>query len=117
MKKAIIAGAGPAGITAGLELLRKSGDYEVVILEESGAIGGISRTVNHNGNRMDIGGHRFFSKDADVNRFWEELMPVQGRPSSDDIIAKREKELKEGGPDPEKENRVMLVRQRVSRIY
>ena len=117
MKKVIIAGAGPAGITAGLELLRKSGDYEVVILEESGAIGGISRTVNHNGNRMDIGGHRFFSKDESVNRFWEELMPVQGMPSSDDIITGRHKELKPGGPDPEKEDRVMLVRQRVSRIY
>ena len=117
MKKVIIAGAGPAGITAGLELLRKNRDYEVVILEESGSIGGISRTVNHNGNRMDIGGHRFFSKDESVNRFWEELMPLQGAPSSDDIITGREKELKEGGPDPEKEDRVMLLRQRVSRIY
>ena len=63
MKTAVIAGAGPAGITTGLELLRKSKDYEVVILEESGSVSGISRTVNHNGNRMDIGGHRFFSKD------------------------------------------------------
>ena len=117
MKKAVIAGAGPAGITAGLELLRKSKDYEVVILEESGSVGGISRTVNHNGNRMDIGGHRFFSKDESVNRFWEELMPVQGRPSSHDSITGRQKELKPGGPDPEKEDRVMLVRQRVSRIY
>ena len=117
MKKVVIAGAGPAGITAGLQLLRKSNEYEVVILEESDSIGGISRTVNHNGNRMDIGGHRFFSKDESVNRFWEELMPVQGRPSSDDIITKREKELKKGGPDPEREDRVMLVRQRVSRIY
>ena len=117
MKKAIIAGAGPAGITAGLELMRKSDDYEVVILEESDSIGGISRTVNHNGNRMDIGGHRFFSKDESVNKFWEELMPAQGMPSSDDIITGRQKELKAGGPDPEKEDRVMLLRQRVSRIY
>ncbi|MBR4766316.1 MAG: NAD(P)-binding protein, partial [Clostridia bacterium] len=53
MKKVVIAGAGPAGITAGLQLLRKSNEYEVVIIEESDSIGGISRTVNHNGNRMD----------------------------------------------------------------
>ena len=98
MKKVIIAGAGPAGITAGLELLRKSDEYEVVILEESGAIGGISRTVNHNGNRMDIGGHRFFSKDESVNRFWEELMPVQGMPSSDDIITGRQEKSGQGKP-------------------
>ena len=58
MKKVIIIGAGPAGLTAGLELLRKSKDYEVTILEASDAIGGISRTVNHNGNRMDLGGHQ-----------------------------------------------------------
>lgn len=62
MKKCVIIGGGPAGLTAGYELLKNSKDYEVVILEQSDTLGGISRTVKHNGNRMDIGGHRFFSR-------------------------------------------------------
>lgn len=117
LKKAVIIGAGPAGLTAAFELLRRSQEYEVVILEESGEIGGISRTVRHNGNRMDIGGHRFFSKDDEVTRWWLDRMPVQGAPSFDDRRLGREKPLQEGGPDPDKEDRVMLVRRRVSRIY
>jgi len=56
----MIIGAGPAGLTAGCELLKQSGDYEVIILEESHMAGGISRTVDCGGNRMDMGGHRFF---------------------------------------------------------
>lgn len=62
MEKVIIIGAGPAGLTAAIELLKNGGDYDVTILEGSQAIGGISQTVRYNGNRMDIGGHRFFSK-------------------------------------------------------
>lgn len=117
MKTVYIIGAGPAGLTAAWCLLKKSRDYQVVILEESDAIGGISRTVRYKGNRMDIGGHRFFSKDERVNRFWEAVMPQQGAPAWDDQVLKREVPLKKGGPDPEKEDRVMLVRHRVSRIY
>jgi len=118
MKKVIIIGAGPAGLTAGYELLRnKKNEYEVTILEETEEIGGISKTVKYNGNRMDIGGHRFFSKDKSVMDFWEELMPLQGENSFDDEKLSRTKPLKIGGPNPEKEDKVMLVRQRVSRIY
>ena len=62
MKKVLIIGAGPAGLTAAYELLDRSTEYEVIVFEESAAIGGISRTVNYKGNRMDMGGHRFFSK-------------------------------------------------------
>lgn len=114
----VIIGAGPAGITAGYELLRQgAGAYEVVILEESGEIGGISRTVRYHGNRMDIGGHRFFSKDDTVMEWWETIMPIQGKPSFDDKLLKRRKRLKKGGPDPEREDGVMLVRNRVSRIF
>ena len=64
MKKVVILGGGPAGLTAAYELLKDTKDeYEVTILEESGVLGGISQTVRYHGNRMDIGGHRFFSKD------------------------------------------------------
>ena len=118
MKKVVIIGAGPAGLTAGYELLKDGKEeYEVIILEESQEIGGISKTVRYNGNRMDIGGHRFFSKDQRVMDFWEELMPIQGANSFDDEKLGREKPLKEGGPNPEKEDTVMLLRTRVSRIY
>ena len=117
MKKAIIIGAGPAGLTAGYELLKNT-NYKPIILEETNMIGGISKTINHNGNRIDIGGHRFFSKSEAVNKIWEELMPVQGKNSIDDIIlSNNEKKLSKNGPDPEKEDKVMLVRRRVSRIY
>lgn len=119
MKKVIVIGAGPAGITAALELLRDNGkeNYEVIILEESNEIGGISRTVRYNGNRMDIGGHRFFSKNDRVNDFWLNLLPLQGADSFDDKLLGRNKPLNDGGPDPEKEDLVMLYRERVSRIY
>ncbi|HEX7158997.1 MAG TPA: FAD-dependent oxidoreductase, partial [Edaphobacter sp.] len=73
-RKAIIIGAGPAGLTAGLELLRRT-DIKPVILESSQEIGGISRTVRYKGYRMDIGGHRFFSKSDRVMQWWIDLMP------------------------------------------
>ncbi len=73
-RKAIIIGAGPAGLTAALELLRRT-DVQPVILEASDEIGGISRTIRYKGNRMDIGGHRFFSKSDRVMQWWLELMP------------------------------------------
>ena len=62
MKRVLIIGAGPAGLTAAYELLRQSDEYEVVVFEESDKFGGISRTVEYKGNRMDMGGPRFFSK-------------------------------------------------------
>ena len=73
-RRAVIIGAGPAGLTAGLELLRRS-DVKPIILEASDEIGGISRTIKYKGNRMDIGGHRFFSKSDRVMQWWVDLMP------------------------------------------
>ncbi len=116
-KKVIIIGAGPAGLTAGYELLKNSNNYDVTILEATNDIGGISKTINYKGNRMDIGGHRFFSKDERVLKLWQEIMPLQGKNAYDDKKLKREKNLSNNGPDPEKEDRVMLIRNRVSRIY
>lgn len=116
MKKVIIIGAGPAGITAAFEL-SKNKNYDITILEASGCLGGISQTCEYKGNRMDIGGHRFFSKDDRVTKWWLDLMPVQGEDSFDDKLLHRKKDLNPGGPDPEKTDRVMLKRHRVSRIY
>ena len=76
-QRAIIIGAGPAGLTAALEFLRKTG-VQPIVLEASQEIGGISRTIRYKGNRMDIGGHRFFSKSDRVMQWWMELMPVEG---------------------------------------
>lgn len=117
MKKIIIIGAGPAGLTAAYELLKQSKDYDVVILEETNDIGGISKTINYKGNRMDIGGHRFFTKDERVMKFWKSILKPQGKISFDDKLLGREAVLEKGGPDPELEEKVMLTRQRVSRIY
>lgn len=116
MKRAIIIGAGPAGLTAAYELLIQKPDIEVIVLEESNDIGGISKTVNYKGNRMDMGGHRFFSKIPEVNEWWNRMLPAQGAASWDDRILGRECRLEPGGPDPEKNDNVMLFRHRISRI-
>ena len=65
----VIIGGGPAGLTAAWELVKDGGseNYDVTVLEATREFGGISRTVKHDGNRMDIGGHRFFSR---TNASW-----------------------------------------------
>lgn len=114
--KILIIGAGPAGLTTAYELLSKSNDYSVTVFEASSAMGGISRTVNHNGNLMDIGGHRLFSKLPEVNEWWQNLLPLQGLPSKDDVLLGRNVPLANGGPNPESLDEVMLMRHRVSHI-
>jgi len=122
-KKAIIIGAGPAGLTAAYELLKRT-DIKPIILEKSGDIGGISKTVNYKGNRIDIGGHRFFSKSDRVMNWWMNIMPIQAEDpttfninyqgKSREIDAASIGATDNAGNDPDK---VMLVRRRLSRIY
>ena len=101
MKKVVvIAGAGPAGLTAAYEFLTRT-DIHPIVCETSDALGGIAQTYNYKGNRIDIGGHRFFSKSGRVMDWWFEMLPCQGRPD----------------PDPELTDEVMLQRPRLSRIF
>lgn len=114
-KIAIIIGAGPAGLTAAYKLLKET-DIKPIIYEESNVIGGISQTFEYKGNRMDIGGHRFFTKNDLVMDIWKELMKPQGAPALDEKLLNENKQY-EGKADPEKEDDVFLTRRRVSRIY
>ncbi len=120
MKKAIIIGAGPAGLTAAYELLHRT-DIVPIVFEKTQDIGGISKTVNYKGNRIDLGGHRFFSKSDRVTRWWLNVLPLQGAPAIDEkmlnISFGGDKVSKGVGPDPEKEDKVFLFRRRISRIY
>lgn len=117
-KTALIVGAGPAGLTAAYELLKNT-DIKPIIFEATWDIGGIAKTVNYKGNRIDMGGHRFFSKSEKVMRWWTDILPLQGGPASDDLELGRNIPIskKSGAPDPQKADLVMLVRSRLSRIY
>lgn len=96
MKKVVIIGAGPAGLTCAYELLKKKKDIDIAILEQDDQVGGISKTIVYNGNRMDLGGHRFYSKSRYVNEIWQDILPLEGKKNRDNVL---------------------LVRNRVSRIY
>ncbi len=121
-KTAIIIGAGPAGLTAALELQRHS-DVHPIVLEATSEIGGISRTIRYKGNRMDIGGHRFFSKSDRVMEWWLEVMPAattDGAGSAIPISYQNKQRTIQSGEqnlDPESNDLVMLIRPRKSRIY
>jgi len=120
-KSAIIIGAGPAGLTAALELIEMTG-IKPIIIEFSNQVGGISKTVNYKGNRIDIGGHRFFSKSDTVMNWWLKIMPLQGGPSSEKTEISYQGKTKDlnipsTGPDPDKTDLVMLIRNRLSRIF
>jgi protoporphyrinogen oxidase len=117
---AVIIGAGPAGLTAAIELQRRS-EIKPIVIEASHAIGGLSRTVSYKGNRMDIGGHRFFSKSDRVMRWWLEMMPVEANSGETGCLRhqgkRRDVPATALAPDPHTEDLVMLVRDRRSRIY
>jgi protoporphyrinogen oxidase len=118
----VIIGAGPAGLTAAIELQR-AGHPHITVLEATDAIGGISKTVNYKGNRIDIGGHRFFSKSDWVMDWWREQMPIalpQGQGSEAEFrLAYQGAERLLGQQHvraSESDEHVMLVRNRLSRI-
>jgi len=130
-KTAVIIGAGPAGLTAAFELLRNS-DIKPIVLEKSDQMGGISRTVNYKGNRIDIGGHRFFSKSDRVMNWWFEHMPLEttvsqngngngyGKQPIEIRYQRQRRELSgcmNGNGNGCHPDEVMLVRRRKSRIY
>jgi protoporphyrinogen oxidase len=120
-KIAVIAGAGPAGLTAALELLRRS-DITPIVFEADGQVGGISKTVDYRGNRMDLGGHRFFSKSDWVMRWWQEILPVATGQSEAGEILRLNYQGQSRDLVPElsgaaSSDAVMLVRQRLSRIF
>ncbi len=109
---AIIAGAGPAGLSAALELLEKT-DVIPLVFEADSTVGGLSKTVNYKGNRLDIGGHRFFSKSGRVMDWWTGILPVQGGSEGEPGWIEG---AGSGGPDPREVELVMLLRERRSRI-
>lgn len=97
-KKVVIAGAGPAGLTAAYELSKRE-EFDIVVVERDIQVGGISKTVNYKNNRIDIGGHRFFSKSDEVMGWWTDILPVQ-----------------ENSTGCQTSENIMLVRSRKSRI-
>lgn len=119
-KVVVIAGAGPAGLTAAYELSSRSSDFHPIVFEATGNLGGLSRTVVHNGNRMDIGGHRFFTKNSRVKRLWHSLMPVaEGDYGQNNEEASRliDRPTKSDRTDCNPGDCVMLRRRRLSRIF
>ncbi|MBI5497829.1 MAG: NAD(P)/FAD-dependent oxidoreductase [Deltaproteobacteria bacterium] len=140
---AVIAGAGPAGLTAAWELLKRT-DIVPIVVEPAALVGGIASTHEHHGNRIDLGGHRFFSRAQRVMDWWFNILPLQGAPSSDtlarghaidyarqatqdflrpELCPPRWRDALVGtrlvrpAPDPEQEEEVMLQRPRLSRIF
>jgi protoporphyrinogen oxidase len=69
----VVIGAGPAGLTAAYELVQRG--EPVVVVESDDVVGGISRTVERDGWRFDLGGHRFFTKVPAVEALWHEILP------------------------------------------
>jgi protoporphyrinogen oxidase len=120
-KIAVVAGAGPAGLTAALELLRRS-DITPIVFEADAQVGGISKTINYRGNRMDLGGHRFFSKSDWVMRWWQEILPLAEEQTPSESARRihyqgQSRDLMPEVLGPASSDAVMLVRQRLSRIF
>ncbi len=117
MRTALIIGAGPAGLTAAYELLQQT-DVMPIILEATMATGGLSQTVNYKGNRMDIGGHRFFSKSQRVMDWWQQVLPIEAQDEPLTIrYHNQQTTVNPSGTAATAADEVLLVRNRLSRIY
>ncbi len=119
-RTAVIVGAGPAGLTTAYELLTRT-DIKPIIIEKSTYMGGIARTVNYKGNRIDIGPHRFFSKSDRVMDWWLEMIPLAASEEGEQQITyqnqKRSIKTSSSGPSPQGDDLVMLTLKRKTRIY
>jgi len=121
MKVAVI-GAGPAGLAFSDKLLELRKDVSIDIYEKSNYIGGISKTINYKGNRIDIGGHRFFSKSDEVMKWWTNKFPIDTSSLNESELISYQNSSRniEGLNTLNKnnriDNRIMLVRKRKSRI-
>lgn len=116
-KQIVIWWAGPAWLTLAYELLSRSDAFEVIVLERFDRVWGISTTIDHHGNKMDIWWHRFFSKSKRVMDWRFDMMPLQWSLSYDYKKIWLQSKLSSNWPDPDKDNFVMLSRRRLSRIY
>jgi protoporphyrinogen oxidase len=118
-KRIVVIGAGPAGLTAAREL-QAAGERDVTVIEADSLVGGISRTVNHKGNRIDIGGHRFFSKSDWVMKWWLDVLPLAPDTDAGNVSLRYQGQLRGSLPTsktPTNSDAVMLMRSRLSRIY
>lgn len=118
----VVIGAGPAGLTAAYELQR-AGVQRVSVIEADAQVGGISKTVEYRGNRIDIGGHRFFSKSDWVMQWWASILPVEKAAESGPLSFRYQGQQRDALPEnlaevnPSARDDVMMVRNRLSRIY
>jgi protoporphyrinogen oxidase len=117
-KKAIIIGAGPAGLTAAYEFLRKN-EIEPIIIEKSKLLGGISRTVDYKGNKIDIGGHRFFSKSDEVMEWWKNILRIESENEKIQLSYHNKTHSIATSKNQEETvgDNIFMVRKRLSRIY
>lgn len=117
MKKVIIIGAGPAGLTAGYDILSKSSDYEVTIIEETPYVGGLCARNENDDISFDAGGHMYISENPKINKLWNAVLPMQGSPSKDDLTLDRYCKISNGGPNPNQVDDVFLSREKITKIY
>lgn len=112
----VIIGAGPAGLTAAYELSTRS-SKRIIVIEADSQVGGISKTVDYKGNKIDIGGHRFFSKSDWVLNWWQKFLPILA--PEDEVVATYHNKQKAIKIDQRASNDKphMLLRPRKSRIF
>ena len=115
-KKAVILGAGPAGLSVAYELIASNSGIQPIIIDKLDRVGGLSRTVYGDGFGVDVGGHRLYTKDKYIKSIWDKFLTVQNSPSKDDIYLNRNVKYPKIGKNPADEDDVMLIRNRFSSI-